>query len=167
MSLYAALVIVVLFGVAGVVVLCVALYEKEIKAAFLFIPGAVLFFYAGLTFGYFIGLPYFFSWLLEWAAQALRPTCSCDKVITVLFYFGAVFWRDHGYSLAGIGLIKSSLGTPDQPRKVAAGHAGCDYFGVGLSPPDIMSQVALFFPMVFLFEVGLFFGPFFIRRSQR
>ena len=51
----------------------VGLKQKERSLGFLFIPGAVIFFYIGIVAGYFFGLPWFYAWMIH-SPRSIPPS---------------------------------------------------------------------------------------------
>jgi len=135
-----------------------ALHAKEVRAAFFFFPAAVVFFYAGVVFGYFVGLPQFFTWLMDWTAR--DPTASF--LLTQREYLGFFFMMTIAFGIIldipwfVMVLTRVGLVSPDtlaKNRKIVI--MVCVVLAAMLTPPDPMSQIAFFIPMVLLFELGL------------
>lgn len=136
-----------------------ALRQKEKVAGFWILPAAVLFFYLGVAFGYFMGLPYFFSWLLSWAAG--DPTVS-DSVLTQGHYFSLLAMMTVCFGLVMdipwvvIVLARLRLVPPGwfaKHRKILLMVAVV--LAAVVSPPDPYSQMMLLGMMIVLFELGL------------
>lgn len=147
-----------------------ALKSSERGLAFLFLPGAALFFYSGVVLGYFVGLPWFYAWLLQWTAA---DSTISQYMLTQREYFGFFFVMTICFGVildipwAVLLLVRTGLVTPEtlarQRRFIILGAV---VLAAMLSPPDPMSQIALFVPMVLLFEGGLLASRFLRARRQ-
>ena len=133
------------------------LQRKERRAGFLLMPAAVVFFYGGVVFGFFIGLPYFYKWLMEFAAADLvevdlRQSYYHSFFIMMTVCFGAVM--DIPWLV--MVLVRARVVTPAQlasKRKIIILVSAV--LAAVLSPPDPFSQLMLGVMMICLFEIGL------------
>ena len=137
-----------------------ALHARERVAGFWMLPAAVLFFYGGIAFGYVVGLPYFYSWLLSWTAsdptvqgQLLQQGAYFGFFVLMTVCFGLVM------DIPWVVIVLSRLrlvppGWFAKHRKILLMVAVV--VAAVISPPDPYSQLMLIAMMVILFEVGLF-----------
>ena len=133
------------------------LKRNEKAVGFLFVPAAVLFFYAGILFGYFLGLPFLYKLLIEWTANEnaildLRQSYYLSFFFTMTFVFGLVM--DIPWLI--MVLVRMRVLTPAQ---IAGKRRYILLVGTVLAavatPPDPISQLTLLALMVVLFEGGL------------
>jgi Tat protein translocase TatC len=74
----------------------VGLKAGERRLAFLFVPAAVILFYAGACLGYYWGMPYLYAWFLNWTANDplvmldLRLGSYRDNFFFYTLIFGAL-----------------------------------------------------------------------------
>jgi len=146
------------------------LRNNERKAGFLLLPAAVLFFYGGVLFGFFIGLPYFYLWLIEWTAN--DPTARMDLRQSEYYSFFILLTIAFGFVMdipwLILVLVRARVVTPEQlGRHRRAVVVGCAVLGALLSPPDPISQIALGGMMYLLFEGGVLASRVLYRQSLR
>jgi sec-independent protein translocase protein TatC len=136
----------------------VGLLPKERRLAFLFIPAGIIFFYIGTAVGYFIGLPYYFAWLIEWAAHdptttfALRQSFYHDTFTLMTVCFGLIAdipWLI--MVLVRVGFV--TVETMAKQRKVAIMIN--TVIAALITPPDGVSMLIMMVPLFALFELGL------------
>ena len=134
-----------------------ALYEKEKKIARLSVMASVILFYAGISFGFFLIIPYFFSNALNWASQYAQVMITYENyfnsLITMMLIFGAVFEVPVILSLLGLaGIIPSQVLIKN--RKIA--FLACFIIGAILSPPDVISLCLVAIPMYLMVEISIY-----------
>lgn len=143
------------------------LRRSERQAVFWTLPAALIFFYLGLVFGFFIGLPLLYSWMLVYAAA--DPTVANADLRQTSYY--------HMFALLTVGfgtimdipwlivvLVRAGLVSA---QAIAARRRIIYLIGIILAailtPPDAVSQILLYILMMGLFELGLWgarwFGP--------
>jgi len=140
------------------------LKSKERRLGFLFIPAGVLFFYSGLIIGYFIGLPYFYAFLIEFMARdttavyQLRQSEYVDTFVVWTLASGLIM--DIPWLV--VVLVRVGLLTPDkiaEHRKLIT--IGNLVLAAIITPTaDMASLLAMFVPMQALFEIGLLASRF-------
>jgi len=132
------------------------LYQREKRLAMPLLASAVLLFYAGCAFAYFLVLPSVFGFLTKMAPEGVAMmtdiSAYLDFVLVIFLAFGASF------ELPVALVIATLLGwvTPDQLRE-SRGYAVVGIFVVAavITPPDVVSQLMLAIPMMLLYEVGI------------
>ncbi|WP_397599235.1 twin-arginine translocase subunit TatC [Silvanigrella sp.] len=134
-----------------------ALYEKEKKIALISVVASVFLFYLGISFGFFLIIPYFFSNALSWASQYALVMITYENyfnsLITMMLIFGAVFEVPVILSLLGLaGILPSE--TLIKNRKIA--FLGCFIIGAILSPPDVISLCLVSIPMYLMVEISIY-----------
>ncbi len=132
------------------------LYRREKKMALPMLASALLLFYAGCGFAYFIVLPAVFGFLhkVTPAGVAMMTDISqyLDFVLVVFLAFGASF----ELPVALVILVLLGWVTPAQLREWR-GYAIVGIFVVAalITPPDVVSQLLLALPMIALYEAGI------------
>jgi sec-independent protein translocase protein TatC len=148
--------------------IAVGLTAKERGLAFMFIPLGVIFFYSGSVIGYFIGLPYFYAWLIQFTAgdhtavYQLRQADYVDDFTTWTLAFGLIM--DIPWLV--MVLVRTGMMTPaaiSRARKFVVG--GNLIIAACMTPTsDLFSLCALFVPMQALFEIGLIASRFLVPK---
>ena len=133
-----------------------ALYRQEKRLARPLLYSAVLLFYAGCAFAYFVVFPLVFGFFTRVAPDGVTVMTDISKyldfVITLFLAFGITF----EVPIATIILVATGITTIDKLKKIRAYVlVGAFAFGMLLTPPDVISQTLLALPMWLLFEIGL------------
>ena len=143
------------------------LYKHEKRLVAPLVVTSTLLFYAGVAFSYFIVFQRAFPAIERMAPASVQVSpdieAYLDFVLTMFIAFGVAF----EVPVAVVIVARLGLVPVEQLRKfrnyywvVAAGVAGL------VTPPDPASMIALLVPMILLYEVGIWFVPVFIKRTQ-
>ncbi|MEN9310199.1 MAG: twin-arginine translocase subunit TatC [Pseudomonadota bacterium] len=143
------------------------LYKREKRLALPLLSSALLLFYAGCAFAYFLVLPMVFGFLARvtpaGVAMMTDITSYLDFVLVLFLAFGLAF------ELPVALVILALLGwvTPEQLRE-GRGYAVVGIFIIAavLTPPDVVSQLMLAIPMCLLYEAGIIAAKFVTPRKQ-
>lgn len=133
-----------------------ALYRQEKRLARPLLYSAVVLFYAGCAFAYFVVFPLVFGFFTRVAPEGVTVMTDISKyldfVMTLFLAFGLTF----EVPIATIILVATGVTTIDQLSK-ARPYVVVGAFAIGmfLTPPDVISQTLLALPMWALFEVGI------------
>jgi sec-independent protein translocase protein TatC len=132
------------------------LYRHEKRLAQPLLVAAVLLFYIGCAFAYFLVLPAAFRFLTAVTPQGVEMmtdiTHYLDFVMMVFFAFGLCF------EIPVAVVILAAVGIVDLAKlRSARRYAIVGAFAVSavVTPPDITSMVMLAIPMCLLYELGL------------
>jgi sec-independent protein translocase protein TatC len=132
------------------------LYNKERRLLFPIIFLSSVFFVGGALFGYFLVFPLGFKFFLGFASETIRPLPSMREYLSfaakLLLAFGLAFELPIIITvLARLGLV--SVDFLKKNRKYAL-----LLFFVGaaiLTPPDVVTQIMMAFPLMALYEVSI------------
>jgi len=132
------------------------MYSREKRLAAPILVSSVVLFYAGMAFAYYVVFPLVFGFFTSVAPDGVSIMTDINKyldfVLKLFFAFGIAF----EIPVATFLLIASGVTTVE---KLSAKRpyivVGCFVFGMLLTPPDVISQALLAFPMWLLFEVGI------------
>ena len=143
-----------------------ALYRHEKKLILPLVISSTILFYIGLLFSFYAVFPVIFNFLSSVGPESVdfAPDIQyyLDFILKVSFAFGVAF----EVPVATILLIMFGVTTADRLKKNRAYIIiGSFALGMVLTPPDVISQVLIAIPIWLLFEVGLFFAPFFKVRE--
>ncbi len=142
------------------------LYRHERNAFVPFLVMTPVMFIVGASFVYFIMLPYAIRFFLSYETQGIQLQARVGEylsfVMTLIFAFGFCFEMPVLLMLLGRVGIVSSAGLAKVRRYAIVG-----VFAVAavLTPPDVISQLSLAFPMVALYEISIW-GVWFIERNR-
>ena len=141
------------------------LYQRERRLAMPLLASALVLFYAGCAFAYFLVLPAVFGFLASvtpaGVAMMTDINAYLDFVLVIFLAFGASF----ELPVALVILVLLGWVTPKQLREWR-GYAIVGIFGVAavITPPDVISQLLLAIPMVVLYEAGILAASALARR---
>lgn len=133
-----------------------ALYRQEKRLARPLLYSAVVLFYTGCAFAYFVVFPLVFGFFTRVAPEGVAVMTDISKyldfVMTLFLAFGITF----EVPIATIILVATGVTTIEKLRKMRAYVlVGAFALGMLLTPPDVISQTLLALPMWLLFEIGL------------
>ncbi len=140
------------------------LYQREQRLVFPLLFSSTLLFYAGMSFAYFVVFPLVFGFLTGVAPEGVAVMTDIsrylDFVLKMFFAFGLAF----EVPIATILVVWSGMATAeDLAKKRPYIIVGAFVFGMLLTPPDVISQTLLAFPMWILFELGLIFSRWYTK----
>ena len=132
------------------------LYQREKRLALPLLASAVILFYAGCAFAYFLVLPSVFHALTVFTPDIVTlapdPAKYLDFVMVIFLAFGVSF----ELPVALVIMVLLGWVTPQQLRE-GRGYAIVGVFVVAalITPPDVVSQLMLAIPMCLLYELGI------------
>ena len=143
------------------------LYRREKRLALPLLSSALVLFYAGCAFAFYLVLPTVFGFLTKVtpAGVAMMTDISAylDFVLVLFLAFGLAF------ELPVAMVILALLGwiTPAQLRE-GRGYAVVGIFVIAaiVTPPDVVSQLMLAIPMCLLYEAGIIAAALLARRPR-
>ncbi|MFC3025226.1 twin-arginine translocase subunit TatC [Vibrio zhugei] len=143
------------------------LYKHEQRLIFPLLISSSVLFYGGVAFAYFVVFPLIFGFFTTISLGGVEfmtdITSYLDFVLSLFMAFGIAFEVP-----VAIILLCWTGATDVQSLKAKRPYIVVAAFVIGmlLTPPDIISQTLLAIPMCLLFEIGLFFAKFYVRRDS-
>jgi sec-independent protein translocase protein TatC len=142
------------------------LYEHEKKLAVPLVVASTLLFFCGVAFCHFFVFGQVFAFIADFAPKSITPAPDIDAyftfVLTMFLAFGVTF----EIPIVVILLVRFGLVTVEQLVEwrsyVILGNA---VVAAVITPPDVVSMLALLIPMCLLYEVGLFVARFVHKRE--
>ena len=143
------------------------LYSHEKKFVLPLVVSSTLLFFIGVAFCYFIVIPAMSRFIQSFAPTAITAAPDIEQyfgfVLTLFLVFGIAF----EVPVAVVVLARIGLVSIEQLRKFRG------YFVVGsfivaavVTPPDVISQLALAIPMCILYELGIIAAATFIKSTR-
>ena len=143
------------------------LYSHEKRLVLPLVVSSTLLFFVGVAFCYFFVFGQVFRFIQGFAPKSITAAPDIEAylsfVMTMFIAFGAAF----EVPVAVVVLARLGVVTIDQLKKWRG------YFIVGafivaavITPPDVVSQLALAIPMVLLYEFGIWSAKLFIKHTQ-
>jgi sec-independent protein translocase protein TatC len=143
------------------------LYAHEKKLVLPLVVSSTLLFLLGMLFCYFIVFGKVFTFIASFAPKSISVAPDIEAyfnfVLGMFFAFGLAF----EVPVVVVVLIITGLVTVEQLREWR-GYVVVAIFIIAavVTPPDVVSQIALAVPMCILYEVGIFFGQFINKRRK-
>jgi sec-independent protein translocase protein TatC len=143
------------------------LYAHEKRLVLPLVISSTLLFFVGVAFCYFLVIPAMSSFIQAWAPKSITAAPDIEQ------YFGFVLWMFVVFGLAFevpiVVIVLARLGVVS----IAQLREWRRYFIVGafivaaiVTPPDVVSQLALAIPMCILYEVGILAAAFLLRTTR-
>ncbi len=143
------------------------LYSHEKKMVVPLVISSTLLFFLGVAFCYFFVFGQVFKFIQSFAPKSITAAPDIEAylsfVMSMFIAFGAAF----EVPVAVVVLARLGVVSIEQLKKFRG------YFIVGafivsaiITPPDVVSQLALAIPMCLLYEFGIWCAQLFIRNTQ-
>jgi sec-independent protein translocase protein TatC len=143
------------------------LYEHEKRLAVPLVVAGTLLFFCGVAFCHFFVFGQVFAFIADFAPKSITPAPDIDAyftfVLTMFLAFGVTF----EIPIVVVLLVRFGLVTAEQLAEwrsyVILGNA---VVAAVITPPDVVSMLALLIPMCLLYEAGLFVARFVHKREE-
>jgi sec-independent protein translocase protein TatC len=144
------------------------LYAHEKRLVLPLVISSSLLFILGVAFCYFFvfGRVFHFIGSFAPASISVMPDIEnyLDFVMSMCLAFGATF----EVPVVVVILVRMGLVSIEKLKSIRPYTiVGAFVIAAVVTPPDVVSQLALAVPMCLLFELGLFVAPIFVRATQR
>ncbi|QCO68640.1 twin-arginine translocase subunit TatC [Luteimonas yindakuii] len=132
------------------------LYRREKRLAMPLLASALLLFYAGCAFAFFLVLPVVFGFLTAVTPDGVAMMTDIHAYLNFVLVIFLAFGLSFELPVAMVILVLMGWVTPNQLRE-SRGYAIVGVFVVAavVTPPDVVSQLMLAIPMCLLYEAGL------------
>jgi sec-independent protein translocase protein TatC len=143
------------------------LYTHEKKLVLPLVLSSSLLFMGGVAFCYFFVFGRVFKFIGEFAPSSIAVTPDIenylDFVMSMCLAFGATF----EVPVVVVILVRMGVVSVAKLKEVRPyAIVGAFVIAAIVTPPDIVSQLALALPMCLLFELGLMVAPVFVKHTQ-
>src|SRR4051812_19174368 len=143
------------------------LYSHEKKLVLPLVLSSTLLFFAGVAFCYFFVFGKVFAFIQGFAPKSITAAPDIEAylgfVLTMFIAFGAAF----EVPVAVVVLARMGIVSVDKLKAFRAYFIVLAFIIAAiLTPPDVVSQLALAIPMCLLYEVGIWAAQIFIRHTQ-
>jgi sec-independent protein translocase protein TatC len=143
------------------------LYAHEKRLVAPLVVSSSLLFVAGAAFCYFLVFGRVFHFISTFAPASIAVTPDIenylDFVMSMCLAFGVAF----EVPVVVVILVRMGLVSLEKLRACRAYViVGAFVIAAVVTPPDVVSQLALAIPMCLLFELGLLLAPVFVRATQ-
>jgi sec-independent protein translocase protein TatC len=140
------------------------LYSHEKKLVLPLVISSTFLFFAGVAFCYFLVIPGMSQFIQAFAPASITAAPDIEQyfgfVLTLFFVFGIAF----EVPVAVVVLVRIGIVSVDQ-LKAFRGYFIVASFIVAavVTPPDVVSQLALAIPMCILYEIGIWVSRFMLK----
>jgi sec-independent protein translocase protein TatC len=140
-------------------------HEKRLVAP-LVISSSVLF-AAGVAFCYFFVFGRVFKFITEFAPTSITVAPDIENYLDFIMSMCLAFGLTFEVPIVVIVLVRTGLLTVEKLKAIRSYViVGAFVIAAVVTPPDVVSQLALAVPMWMLFELGLFVAPMFVKATQ-
>ncbi len=143
------------------------LYTHEKKLVMPLVISSTLLFFAGVAFCYFFVFGQVFKFIQGFAPKSITAAPDIEQylsfVLSMFIAFGAAF------EVPIVVILLARMGiVPLEKLKAFRGYFVVVAFVIAaiVTPPDVISQLALAVPMVILYEVGLWAAALFVKHTK-
>jgi sec-independent protein translocase protein TatC len=143
------------------------LYSHEKKLVLPLVISSTVLFFIGVAFCYYFVFGQVFKFIQSFAPKSITAAPDIEQylsfVLTMFIAFGAAF----EVPVAVVVLARMGIVSLDKLRAFRSYFIVLAFVIAAIvTPPDVISQLALAIPMVLLYEVGLWAAKLFIRHTQ-
>jgi len=143
------------------------LYSHEKKLVLPLVISSTLLFFAGVAFCYFIVFKQVFAFIQSFAPKSITAAPDIEAylsfVLTMFIAFGAAF----EVPIAVIVLARMGIVSIEKLRAFRGYFVVIAFIVAAIiTPPDVVSQLALAIPMCLLYEVGIWAAVIFIKHTK-
>ena len=144
-----------------------ALYKHEKRAVVPLLLSAIVLFYVGVAFAYFVVLVPALKFLVLFAPDNVLPMTDIESYLDFVIKLFLVFGLMFEIPVATMLLVLMRIVTPKQlATKRRYVIVGCFFVSAIITPPDGASMLMLAIPMCILFELGLMAASMFIKPDK-
>jgi sec-independent protein translocase protein TatC len=143
------------------------LYAHEKRLVLPLVISSSLLFVAGVAFCYFFVFGRVFHFISTFAPESIAVTPDIenylDFVMSMCLAFGATF----EVPVVVVILVRMGIVSIEKLKSIRSYViVGAFVIAAIVTPPDVVSQLALAIPMCLLFELGLLVAPIFVKATQ-
>ncbi len=143
------------------------LYSHEKKMVLPLVVSSTVLFITGVAFCYFLVIPGMSKFIQAFAPTSITAAPDIEQyfgfVLTLFFVFGIAF----EVPIAVIVLARIGVVSIEQLKKFRGYFVVASFIVAAVvTPPDVISQLALAIPMCILYEVGIVAAQLFIKHTK-
>lgn len=143
------------------------LYSHEKKLVLPLVVSSTILFFAGVAFCYFFVFGQVFSFIQSFAPKSITAAPDIEAylsfVLTMFLAFGCAF----EVPIAVIVLARMGVVSVEKLREFRGYFIVLAFIiAAVITPPDVVSQLALAIPMVLLYEAGIWAAQLFIKHTK-
>jgi sec-independent protein translocase protein TatC len=143
------------------------LYSHEKRLVLPLVISSTVLFVIGVAFCYFIVIPGMSKFIQAFAPTSITAAPDIEQyfgfVLTLFLVFGIAF----EVPVAVVVLVRIGMVTTDQLKSFRGYfYVAAFIIAAVVTPPDVISQLALAVPMCLLYEMGIWSAKLFVKHTQ-
>ena len=144
------------------------LYAHEKRLVLPLVISSSLLFIGGVAFCYFFVFGRVFHFIGEFAPQSIAVTPDIENYLDFVMSMCLAFGVTFEVPVVVVILVRMNMVSLQKLREIRSYViVGAFVIAAIVTPPDVVSQLALAIPMCLLYELGLLLAPVFVRATQR
>lgn len=143
------------------------LYTHEKRLVLPLVVSSSLLFIGGVAFCYFFVFGRVFAFIAEFAPTSIAVTPDIENYLDFVMSMCLAFGVTFEVPVVVVILVRMGMVSVERLKSVRPYViVGAFVIAAIVTPPDVVSQLALAIPMCLLFELGLLVAPIFVRATQ-
>ncbi|HHJ19435.1 MAG TPA: twin-arginine translocase subunit TatC [Gammaproteobacteria bacterium] len=143
------------------------LYKHEKRLAVPLLASSVILFYVGMVFAYYVVFPLIFAFFTSVVPDGVEVMTDINRYLDFVVMLFLAFGIAFEVPIVTVLLVMTGMTTVEKLKSYRPYIiVGAFVAGMLLTPPDVVSQVLLAFPMWFLFELGLLVSQYFLPKKD-
>ena len=143
------------------------LYTHEKRLVLPLVISSSLLFILGVAFCYFFVFGRVFHFIAEFAPTSIAVTPDIENYLDFVMSMCLAFGVTFEVPVAVVILVRMGIVSIEKLREVRSYVIVAAFVIAAIvTPPDVVSQLALAIPMCLLYELGLLLAPVFVRATQ-
>ncbi len=143
------------------------LYAHEKRLVLPLVLSSSLLFMGGVAFCYFFVFGRVFAFIGEFAPSSIAVTPDIENYLDFIMSMCLAFGATFEVPVVVVILVRMGIVSVEKLKEIRPyAIVGAFVIAAIVTPPDVVSQLALAIPMWILFELGLVMAPIFARATQ-
>lgn len=143
------------------------LYAHEKRLVMPLVVSSSLLFVGGVAFCYFFVFGRVFHFINDFAPNSIAVTPDIENYLDFVMSMSLAFGATFEVPVVVVILVRMGIVSVEKLREIRPyAIVGAFVIAAIVTPPDVVSQLALAIPMCLLFELGIWVAPMFQRMTQ-
>ena len=143
------------------------LYTHEKRLVLPLVVSSSLLFVGGVAFCYFFVFGRVFHFINDFAPNSIAVTPDIENYLDFVMSMSLAFGATFEVPVVVVILVRMGIVSVEKLKEIRPyAIVGAFVIAAIVTPPDVVSQLALAIPMCLLFELGIWVAPMFQRMTQ-
>lgn len=143
------------------------LYDHEKRLVLPLVASSSLLFLAGVAFCYFFVFGRVFAFIYSFSPQSITVAPDIENYLDFVMNMCLAFGLTFEVPVVVVILVRMGIVSLEKLKAIRSYVVvGAFVIAAIVTPPDVVSQLALAIPMCLLYELGLLVAPVFVRATQ-